>query len=877
MLVAGGPASFAQSGSWLRGINLGGPAMEIGGREWESGESEHLSTNLRSFERQDVSLVPEPDAALARMLRCSVYDPAGKNRLVLRNLPDGLYSIVLYAWEDNDSTTYDVQISGQTVLRDNRSGSAGSWQRLGPWLARPVDGQIVLSSEGGHANWSGIEIWKGEYSGISAEDERFFEEKIRPLLAGTCAECHGSQTTEAGLRTDRLAFLSTGGDSGPALVHGDPDGSLIIDAVRRTEEMASPMPPDEPLSEGEIADLAEWVRRGAPWPFADRVHVIRDREAAASDHWSLQPVSAPPIPDGNGPSPVDRFIDRGLAQRGLTAAPAADRRTLIRRVTYDLLGLPPSPEEVEAFVSDPRSDAFPRLVDKLLARPEYGEKWGRHWMDLVRYADTAGDNSDFPIPEAALYRDYIIDCFRGDVPYDQFLLQQVAGDLLEAETALERDRNRIATGYLAISRRFGSLSENYPQHLTIEDTIDNLGRTVLGLTMSCSRCHDHKFDPLSQADYYALYGIFDSTRYPFPGIELEQQPRDFVSLETAGVHHQAGDLAYAVAEGQPHNVRLHVSGNPEKLGDEVQRGFIAVLGKAELDPESLQQSGRLPLARWLTSPDNPLTARVMVNRIWQYHFGRGLVSTPSDFGSRGSPPTHPELLDWLAARFIQSGWSVKAMHREMLLSDVYQRGSRAAEAQTAINHGIDPNNEFLWRFSRRRMTAEEIRDTLLEIAGELDHSLPAGLHPFPPKEQWKFTQHHPFDATYETQHRSVYMMTRRLKRHPFFAVFDGPDRNATTPVRTSATTTLQALFMINDPLLHEQATGVAERIASSASGDPERIEFAFRLLLGRPAEADEIQTVLRSLENLRTVADESQVWQATARALLRMNEFLYID
>ncbi|HEY8505692.1 MAG TPA: DUF1549 and DUF1553 domain-containing protein, partial [Gemmataceae bacterium] len=482
---------------------------------------------------------------------------------------------------------------------------------------------------------------------------------------------------------------------------------------------------------------------------------------AAKDFWSFRPVrepEVPPVRDASWPlTPIDRFLLARLEERGLRPVGDADRRTLIRRATFDLTGLPPSPEEVDAFVRDPDPlpQAFGKVVERLLASPHYGERWGRHWMDLVRYADTAGDNSDYPVPQLYRYRNYVIDSFNRDKPYDRFLREQVAGDLLPAATPAERDEQVVATGYVALARRFGSVVEGYPWHLTIEDTIDNLGRTVLGLTVNCARCHDHKFDPISQKDYYALYGIFESTRYPWPGIELDKKPRDLVPLASAD--HDPPGLAYAVADKpEVGDAKLQIQGDPKRPGETVPRGFLEVLGGQELPPgEAAKSSGRLQLARWLTDPANPLTARVMANRVWHYHFGKGIVKTPSDFGVRGAPPTHPELLDWLAARFVAGGWSVKELHRLILRSRAYMLSA----AESAENLAADPDNDLHWRFDRRRLDAETIRDTLLALGGNLDRSVTPGPHPFPPAEKWNFTQHYPFKDDYPTDRRSVYLMT----------------------------------------------------------------------------------------------------------------------
>jgi hypothetical protein len=481
------------------------------------------------------------------------------------------------------------------------------------------------------------------------------------------------------------------------------------------------------------------------------------------------------------------------------------------------------------------------------------------------------------VPEAYRYRNYVIDSFNADLPYDEFLAEQIAGDLLAAERRdSRRDVRIIATGFLAVARRFGFDPQNY-HHLTIEDTIDTLGKAVLGLSVACARCHDHKFDPISGADYYALYGIFASSRYPFPGSEESKGPRDFVPMG-AGTD-KSGTLAYAMAEaGHAANSRIQRRGDPTNLGPEVPRRFLAVLGGGERPPV-VRGSGRRELASWLTEQANPLTARVLVNRVWQHHFGRGLVPTPSDFGHRGQPPSHPELLDWLARRFMEDGWSIKSLHRRVLLTRTYQM---AADAQAS---GADPDNVWLAHANRRRLDAESVRDALLWVAGDLELG-PGGPHPFPPVRNWNFTQHAPFQAVYETRRRSVYLMTQRIRRHPFLALFDGADPNSSTAARNVTTVPTQALFFLNDPLVHRSAEHLGDRLLASAATDRARIALGYRLALARPptdAESDQAAALVdesrAELARGGTPTAEAirQSWAGFARTLLASNEFIYID
>jgi hypothetical protein len=658
----------------------------------------------------------------------------------------------------------------------------------------------------------------------------------------------------------------------------------------------------------------------------------------AREFWSFRPVREPAVPevrDASWPrNAVDRFVLARIEAAGLKPVAEADRRTLVRRATFDLTGLPPTPEEVETFVADDAPDAFDRLVDRLLASPRYGERWGRHWLDVVRYADTAGDSADYPIPQAWRYRNYVIDAFNKDKPYDRFVREQIAGDLLGGETLEERHEGIVATGFIALSRRSGE-DPDEEHHITIDDTIDTVGKAFLGLNLGCSRCHNNKFDPIPQSDYYALYGIFASTRYAYPGSDHKKYPRDFVPLlapeeadliarpfdeklaaleaellplseellvfenavggivdeaakskgrtleelkaahkavkkkcDDFGKTRPAYPMAFAASEGRAADARIHISGNPAKPGAEVPRGFLQVLGGQRL-PEGERGSGRRQLADWLADAGNPLTARVMVNRIWQHHFGRGIVETPSSFDSRGMPPSHPELLDFLACRFIESGWSAKTMHRLLMRSATYRLSSRG-DAESAR---IDPTVRLRWRFDRRRLEAESIRDAILAVSGALDLSVPRE-HPFPPAAKWNYSEATPFFAIYPSPHRSVYLMQPRIQRHPFLALFDGADPNFSVAARHVSTTSVEALFMMNDSFVREQAAKLVERLRRERRGVRERIDLAHRLLFARPATADEVE---RGEAYLRRLAHLEGTWASYARVLLSANEFITVD
>ena len=481
--------------------------------------------------------------------------------------------------------------------------------------------------------------------------DEFFEKEVRPLLVERCLKCHDDAKAKGDLKLTSRDRLLKGGDRGPAVTPGKPDDSLLIQAVRYDDKPK--MPPDGKLGDADIGVLSRWVEMGAPWPKA-AVLAAPAGEFRITDEqrrfWSFQPVKAtepPAVKDAawNG-SPIDRFVQAKREAMGLSPVALADKRVLIRRATFDLTGLPPAPEEIGAFLADDSPRAFEKVVDRLLASPAYGERWGRFWLDVAHYADTAGETADFPVPQAYRYRNYVIDAFNSDKPYDQFVREQIAGDLLTPALTLpaRRAERLVATGFIAGARRFGFDPQNY-QHLTIDDTIDTMGKAVLGLTVACARCHDHKFDPISQADYYALYGIFDSTKYPFPGSEEHKGPSDFPKLAD-------GEPVYALAEGTPHDAPIQKRGDPKNPGPVAPRRFLQILGGQPL-PADGKGSGRLQLAEWLTDPKNPLTARVMVNRIWQHHFGEGLVRTPNNFGKQGRTPTNPELLDYLADQFVR--------------------------------------------------------------------------------------------------------------------------------------------------------------------------------------------------------------------------------
>ncbi|MBL8892245.1 MAG: DUF1553 domain-containing protein [Planctomycetaceae bacterium] len=939
--------AFAQMATFYRGLNLNGPAVVIDGNHWEGQDAPWYRSDDRAFENQLVPLVPPTDSDRAKMIRSSRW---GGNRIELSGLPAGEVTLFLYVWEDNDSETFSILANDRIVELDYPSGKAGNWKRLGPWYVTPVNGQVSLTSRGGAANFSGIEIWQGRHDGaeveIPGESLAFFEKRIRPLLVEKCYACHSQEADDlqGEFLADSRSSIRRGGSLGPGIVPFDLQQSVVLQRVKATE-LGEQMPPDEPLTADEVRDLEQWIKMGAPDPrMTPTSHAGKKIDVkAALDFWSFRPIvphRQPSVKNVAWPSnEIDYWILSKMESAGLEPALDADKRAWLRRVSFDLIGLPPTPAEIEAFVADSSPGAWDKVVDRLLDSPHYGERWARHWLDVVRYADTAGDNSDFPIPQGYRYRNWVIEAFNRDLPYDEFVRDQLAGDLRGGANEAERQSRIIATGYIAIARRFGSRVSDYPQHLTIEDTLDNLGRTFMGLSLGCARCHDHKFDPITARDYYGLYGIFDATRYPWPGIELEQRQRDFVPLVSptdlpelqkqqdehdakikqarevvAGLEKDLKKIdedrrgprqteldeakamlekleamprrfetAYAVGElpGR-RGVCVQIKGDPTKPGDFVPRRFLTVFGAPEVDNQS-GESGRRDLAEWLLADWNPLTTRVIVNRLWQHHFGKGLVPSPNDFGRQGKPPTHPELLDYLAWQFRQDGWSIKRMHRRMVLSRTYRQSTQRSEQAVAV----DPNNDWLSGFPTRRLDAESIRDTLLFVAGNLDTS-PGQSHPFPDQSTWKFTQHHPFKAQYDHNHRSIYLMTQRIQRHTFLATFDGADPSTSIGNRLNSTTPIQALYFLNDPFVHQQTADLAERIRTIATDRTSRVKAAYTLLFGRPPDAQEVQLANDYLDSWRVRTDEPtdfsdretwerDAWSSYVRTLIRLNEFVYLD
>jgi hypothetical protein len=774
---------------------------------------------------------------------------------------------------------------------------------------------------------------------------RFFETKVRPLLAEHCFRCHGPDRQKANLRLDAPEALRRGGASGePAVVPGRPDDSLLLRAVRH-QDPAPHMPPKAILSDRQVADLALWVKMGAPYP------AVTASPGSGRDFWAFRPPVDPPVPAVKDRAwargPLDHFVLAKLEAAGLRPAPPADRRTLLRRVTFDLTGLPPAPEEIDAFLKDDSPQAFVRVVDRLLASPAYGERWGRHWLDVARYADSNGLDENVAHGNAWRYRDYVIAAFNADMPYDQFVLEQLAGDLLPAADPASRNRQLIATGFLALGPKvLAEVDEKKMEMDIVDEQIDTVGRTFLGLTVGCARCHDHKFDPIPTEDYYALAGVFKSTKtmesftkvarwhenpvaspqelaaHAAHGREVARlrdavqqlsrkagelvqaaakpgsaPPRDLEPLfppetraelkrlrdELARLEKAAPVLptAMGVTEGKVADTAVHIRGSCLTLGKVVPRRVPAVVAGSEPPTFDGRQSGRLQLARWLVRRDHPLTARVLVNRVWRWHFGTGLVRSPDNFGRLGEQADNPELLDWLAHRFRDGNGSVKALHRLLLLSSVYQMSS-AAEAGARER---DPDNRLHGRADVRRLEAEEVRDALLVVSGRLDRTMGGSL--LHVKNRAYLFDHTSRDTTrYDSRRRSVYLPVIRNHLYDVFGLFDFPDSTVPNGDRASTTVAPQALFFLNGELPAQAAESLAGLLLADREADDQaRVQQLYLRAYGRPATPREMaraQDILRDAEQALRAAEPDagkrrlRAWACLGQVVLAANEFIYL-
>jgi hypothetical protein len=906
----------------------------------------------------------------------------------------------------------------------------------------------------------------------------FFEKQVRPLLVTHCYECHSGSESNGGLRLDSREAVSRGGDSGAIVVPGEPDKSRLIEAIRY-QNADLQMPPDGPLAAAEVAALEKWILMGAPDPRSDPTVVAVPQAVGMSieegrGFWSFKPLAFPTEPDVGRRewvrTPIDTFVLARLEAHGLAPAPPADKRTLIRRVTFDLTGLPPTREEVNAFLADASPDAFEKLVERLLSSPGYGVRWGRHWLDVARYADSNGLDENLAFGNAWRYRDYVVNAFNNDKPFDRFLIEQLAGDLLPDAN----EETRTATGFLALGAKV--LAEPDREKLemdTIDEQLDTLGKAFLGMTFGCARCHDHKFDPLKQRDYYALAAIFKSTKSfgetqtgvikhwyehsfatPEQAKELEAIEKKIADAKTAVeslkssameklrtearakatdylvaaaafepsmpltrietvarplglhpriLHHcrlhleyhrdhpffgkwhefaEAGDIdgidrhyrswfseaesafvalkatnaaataledprletaraalydsagflavppkpqfafdaatlaeynrladearvlesnsadapaAMGVADGTvQRELPIHIRGNHRNLGEPVARGFPEVMRTSDAQPHLPDhQSGRLELARWMASPQNSLTARVYVNRVWRWHFGAGLVSSTENFGIQGDRPSHPELLDWLARHFVESGWSTKALHRLILASNTYQMASMHPGEAAALS--LDPENRLLWKFRLTRLEAEEIRDAMLSVSGRLDESL--GGKTVPLRNRQFVFDHTSIDHTkYDGLRRALYLPVIRNNLYTLFQQFDFPDPTMPTGDRSATVVAPQALFLMNSELVMDSADALAAALINQPGDDVMKVQTAYQHVLGRPATDAETQRVLAFItETAEQLAADGAVaatgssgtaaaatpirqrsWSIVCQSLFASNEFCYV-
>jgi len=861
----------------------------------------------------------------------------------------------------------------------------------------------------------------------------FFEKKIRPVLVEQCYKCHSAdaQTNKklrGGLLLDSRQGGLKGGDTGPSIVPGKSKESLLLKALKHEGELR--MPPKGRLPESVLADFARWIDMGALDPRDGKTELVKSglNLAEGRQFWSFQPLkhaSLPKVKDAAWPkSGIDHFILAKLEEKNLRPVPAADKRNLLRRAYFDLIGLPPAPEEVATFLEDDSPTAFAKVIDRLLASPQYGERWGRYWLDVARYAeDQAHTFGVQPNTNAWRYRDWVVAAFNEDMPYDRFVRLQIAADLIETDEA-SRVKHLPALGFFGLGAQYYKNSDAAKVTADeLDDRVDTLTRGFMGLTVSCARCHDHKFDPVPQQDYYSLAGIFQSCRLANVTLApkekekifqdhqqkinkvsekikattrdeatklAEQHAGEIARYLTAAWRHQvrnqkepkwsvneqakqeklsggtlgrfvdflkksppgleawsklpadgeekaialaavyqkrvedalakrakssdkgAGEIlqrlfgekgvftpsdgdvnakmpaqlkeqlakmkaeldrlqkddaakplpiAHGLVEATPGDMKIYVRGNPANQGEPAPRRFLQVIAGDSPAPFK-QGSGRLELASAVASKDNPLTARVIVNRIWQHHFGRGLVKTPSNFGKMGEPPSHPELLDHLAERLIAAGWSLKALHREIMLSAVYQLGTDSDEK----NMATDADNRYLWHMSRRRLDVEVWRDSMLAVAGKLDLAMGGPTLDLANSNNFR---------------RTIYAKVSRHDLNPLLRLFDFPDANITSERRTETTVPQQQLFVINSAFVVDTAKALASRLQKEATDQEQRVQRAFLLVYGRPVQPQELRLALAFLAGNdhpdEQAANRLTRWERLAQVLLGSNEFLYID
>ncbi len=760
-------------------------------------------------------------------------------------------------------------------------------------------------------------------------DVEFFERRVRPVLVQRCHECHAHAKGKerGGLVLDDRAAILRGGDSGPAVVPGEVDKSLLVEAIQYAPDGLQ-MPPTGKLPQAEIDVLREWIRRGLPYPSAAATAAAKRGVdlAAGRKHWAFQPLAEQPLPTNvepiSGHTRIDVFLEAKRRAHGLSASPKADARVLERRATFDLWGVPPTPQwnvdsakrEEPPETTSRGSAAFGHQLSALLASPHYGERWARYWLDLARYADVteswrSGDGQPWR------YRDWVVQALNNDLPYRDFVMQQLAADLLpNAQSA-----DNAALGFLGLSPSYWK--ELKLDHQVIkqvvadewEERLDALGSTFLGLTIGCARCHDHKFDPVSTQDYYALAGVLASIREvdrpllssalaepalaarnqakgleaKLKPLQAKKTPTDAERTEIEALHSQLAALrrtphfdlpiAPGVTDaalhvlpngasatkldyrpGESQDLAMHIRGNPSRTGAVVPRRFLAVLAT---DPQQTFRhgSGRLDLAHAMVEDAAPLTARVIVNRVWKHHFGRGIVETPSNFGLQGAPPTHRELLDDLSARFVQQGWSLKWLHREIMSSAAYQQSSLRDSAKFAI----DPENVWLWRFTPRRLDVESWRDAMLSVSGELDATVGGA----------------PLDLADANNHRrTLYGLVKRSEIAELLRLYDFPDPVGHSAQRLPTTTPLQQLFVLNSPFFDRQSRALLARVLRESPQAAERYEALYQRLFQRSVRNDERRLGEQFIRTARDQgATEPEAWRQYVHVLLASNEFLFID
>lgn len=814
--------------------------------------------------------------------------------------------------------------------------------------------------------------WGAETEGpLTSADLDFFEKKIRPVLVANCYQCHSASSKElkGGLRVDTRLGLRKGGDSGPSVIPRDAAGSLLLQAMRHEEGME--MPPGKKLPDTVLADFEHWISRGAPDPRGGQSATVGSKInlADARKFWSFQPVKVVPPAAVKNPSwaisEIDRYILAKLESENLKPVKDADPNTWLRRVTLDLTGLLPTHEEIEAFKANSNLKARIAVVDRLLASPQFGERWGRHWLDLARFGESTGKERNIPYQHAWRYRDYVIDSFNSDKPYDEFIKEQLAGDLLPAKDDAERNEHLAATGFLAIGPK-GLNERNREQFLmdVADEQLDVSTRAVMGLSVACARCHDHKFDPIPTTEYYAMVGIFRSTEV-FSGVKagnnqtgyegqllalvdaskkqplsseersqlakLREQEKllqqqlvaarkeagpdlpaakgkkklnaeaklankknkknpavaavNRLSKELATTREQlallesklnpAGEPVMAVRDSDNiHDVRVNIRGEVSDLGDVVPRGYVRVITTPAAPDVNRSQSGRLQLAAWMTSDNNPLTARVLANRVWQHLFGRGIVETVDNFGAMGELPTHPELLDYLAHRVTENDWSIKQFIREIVLTRTYALSSEHDEA----SYSIDPDNKFVWRMSRKRLEAEVIRDCLLAASGELNLQRPVAS-PVAKLPAGEFGRGLKVDVLgADSKHRSVYMPIVRGMLPDVLTVFDVADPEMVVGQRDVTTVATQALFMMNSPMVASASKRTATLLVNQSGLDnTARANLAFERVLSRQPTAAELTKVLEYVESCtaasNTAAAQEAAWTDIVHALFSTAEF----